>query len=155
MNLKELKDLIDLIKNTDISELEIEEEGTKIKLKKKEGLDQKEQLPQAFIQPRITVQKPHEIPEAKPEKETDEKTENVVEIVSPMVGTFYRSSNLDTPPFIQEGDTVVEGQVMCIIEAMKLMNEVKAEFKCKVVKILIDNGHAVEYGQPLFLVEQL
>lgn len=156
MNLKELKDLIDLLKDTDIAELEIEEEGTKIKLKKKEAYEPKVQISEGFIQRQVTFQNQQEIPgiEVKSEISTS-KAESVVEIKTPMVGTFYKSASLESSPFVSEGDSVEIGKVICIIEAMKLMNEIKAEFKCKIVKILVENGHAVEYGQPIFLVELL
>ena len=72
-----------------------------------------------------------------------------------MVGTFYRAPDPDAAPFVQAGDTVSEGQVLCIIEAMKLMNEIKSESRCKILEILVENGKTVEFGQPIFLIEKL
>lgn len=76
-------------------------------------------------------------------------------VVAPIVGTFYRAPAPDAAPYVQEGDIVAEGQVVCIIEAMKLMNEIKAEAKCRIAKILVENGQTVEYGQPLLLIEHI
>ena len=76
-----------------------------------------------------------------------------VAIESPMVGTFYRASSPTAEPYVREGDAVKEGQIVCIIEAMKLMNEIETRTSGRIVKILVENGHAVEYGQPLFLIE--
>jgi acetyl-CoA carboxylase biotin carboxyl carrier protein len=83
----------------------------------------------------------------------DASTTTAVAIEAPMVGTFYRASSPDAPPFVHEGDIVKEDQVLCIIEAMKLMNEIEAKVAGRIVKILVENGQPVEYGQPLFLVE--
>ncbi len=83
----------------------------------------------------------------------EEVKTNTVTIEAPMVGTFYRASAPDAAPFVHEGDVVKEDQVLCIIEAMKLMNEIEAKMAARIVKILVENGQPVEYGQPLFLVE--
>jgi len=80
---------------------------------------------------------------------------NTEEVTSPMVGTFYLRSRPESPPFIEKGDVVETGQTLCIVEAMKLMNEIQAEKKCKVVDILVDDGESVEYGQPLVIIEPL
>jgi acetyl-CoA carboxylase biotin carboxyl carrier protein len=77
----------------------------------------------------------------------------LVTVEAPMVGTFYRASSPTAEPYVQEGDVVKEGQVLCIIEAMKLMNEIESKVSGRVARILVENGHAVEYGQPLFLVD--
>jgi acetyl-CoA carboxylase biotin carboxyl carrier protein len=77
----------------------------------------------------------------------------LVTIESPMVGTFYRAPSPNAEPYVREGDPVKEGQVLCIVEAMKLMNEIESKTAGRIVKVLVDNGHAVEYGQPLFLIE--
>lgn len=86
--------------------------------------------------------------------ETPAQTKNLVEIKSPMVGTFYRAPAPDADSYVQAGGAVSKGQVLCIIEAMKLMNEIEAEFSCRIVEILVDNGQPVEYNQPLFKVEK-
>jgi len=82
-----------------------------------------------------------------------ERPGNMVTLEAPMVGTFYRASAPTSEPYVREGDVVKEGQIVCIIEAMKLMNEIEAKVAGRVAKILVENGHAVEYGQPLFLIE--
>jgi acetyl-CoA carboxylase biotin carboxyl carrier protein len=82
-----------------------------------------------------------------------ERPGNAVTVEAPMVGTFYRASSPGAEPYVREGDVVKEGQIVCIIEAMKLMNEIEAKVAGRVSKILVENGHAVEYGQPLFLIE--
>ena len=87
------------------------------------------------------------------EGKKEDTVSSLTEISSPMVGTFYRSSSPETKPFVEEGDVVEEGQVICIIEAMKLMNEIKSEVNGKIVGILVETGHPVEYGQSLFAIE--
>jgi len=154
MNTKEIKELIDLLKGSDVSELEIEREGVKIHIKKGASAPvitpviaapQVAQVPVAqavaapVIIPAATAAEP-----VKPAGNT---------INSPMVGTFYRAPAPDSAPFVKEGDIIKEGQTVCIIEAMKLMNEIKAETKGKITKIMVENGQAVEFGQALFIVE--
>ena len=80
-------------------------------------------------------------------------TDHMIPIVAPMVGTFYRAASPDAPPFVKEGDRVEEGQIVCIIEAMKLFNEIQAEVRGRIARVLVDNASPVEYGQPLFLVD--
>jgi acetyl-CoA carboxylase biotin carboxyl carrier protein len=146
MNLKELKDLIALIQGTDINELEIERAGSRVKIKRREGVVKKEvETEKVKIEPSMkeVTKGVEDIPEK----------ERVITVTSPIVGTFYRSSSPESKPFVEEGDGVKKGQVLCIIEAMKLMNEIESEVDGKVVKILIENGHPVEYGEPLFLIE--
>ena len=82
-----------------------------------------------------------------------ERPSNMVAVEAPMVGTFYRASAPTAEPYVREGDAVKEGQIVCVIEAMKLMNEIEAKVAGRVAKILVENGHGVEYGQPLFLIE--
>ena len=160
MNIKEIRELIELLKTTDISELEIERDGVKIKLKK--GPSGTIITPSTVISPHpVTAGNPpqietlkqakQEIKEAKEAKET--KEESTITITSPMVGTFYRSPAPDAKPFLKEGDEIKEGQTVCVIEAMKLMNEIKSDIKGKVIKILVENGQPVEFGQALFLIE--
>ena len=84
---------------------------------------------------------------------TVERPANTIPVEAPMVGTFYRASAPDAEPYVREGDIVKEGQIVCIIEAMKLMNEIEARASGRIAKILVENGQAVEYGQPLFLIE--
>lgn len=148
MNLKELKELIALLEGTDINELEIERAGSRVRIKRGTG------LPQTEIEIKREIA---EIPKKEAEKDSKEfaEAERLLTVTSPIVGTFYRSSSPEAKPFVEEGDIVKKGQVLCVIEAMKLMNEIESEVDGKLVKILIENGHPVEYGEPLFLIEPM
>jgi acetyl-CoA carboxylase biotin carboxyl carrier protein len=157
MNLKEIKELIELMKNTDISELEIERSGVKVRLRKggdvtfHPAMPRMEYPPAAIVAPAVTV-----VPatEAVSEKATEPVKTNMIKVTSPIVGTFYRSSSPDKPAYVEVGDIVKKGQVLCIIEAMKLMNEIESEGSGKIVQILVESGAPVEYGEPLFVIEQ-
>ena len=147
MNLKEIKEMLDLMNEHELAEIEVEKEGLKLRLKKQpRGEIQvvKEVLAEG---PRVIAK--HEIParEAIPD--------NLIEIKSPMVGTFYRASSPEASPFTDIGQELEVGQIICIIEAMKLMNEIKSEVVGKVKRILVENGEPVEFGQVLFLVESI
>ncbi|SES75474.1 acetyl-CoA carboxylase biotin carboxyl carrier protein [Anaerobranca gottschalkii] len=104
---------------------------------------EKKELP---LEGRNNIDKFKEVPK-------ENNKENLVKITSPMVGTFYKAPSPDSPPFVQEGDMVKKGDTLCIIEAMKLMNEIESTENGKVVKVLVENGELVEYGQTLFLIE--
>jgi acetyl-CoA carboxylase biotin carboxyl carrier protein len=150
MNLKEIKDLINLMNENELIELEIEREGTKIRLKK--SLSGKfEAITEGHEMPRIiqTIAPAKEIPSKTEEKEV----KNLVPIKAPMVGTFYRAPAPEAKQYVEIGQVIEVGQVVCIIEAMKLMNEIKSEIKGKVVEVLVENAEPVEYGQALFMVE--
>src|SRR5574340_354506 len=156
MNLKELKELIEMLKNTDISEIEIERSGTKVRLRKGGDvtyhpvMPRMEYPPAAIVAPAVSEAEkaaPASAPAAVP------AASNQTKVTSPIVGTFYRSSSPDKPPYVEVGDVVKKGQVLCIIEAMKLMNEIESETAGKIVQILVENGQPVEYGQPLFVIE--
>ncbi len=151
MNLKEIKEIINLMNENGLKEIEIEREGAKIRLKK-ETDDSSEKV--RIIPEYKFEQNAHPAPTAQPES-TPEKTSSskTVEIKSPMVGTFYRAPTPDAEPFVDVNQGVEIGQVVCIIEAMKLMNEIKSEAKGKIVEVLVENGEPVEFGQPLFLIE--
>jgi len=150
MNLKEIKELINLMNENDLAELEIEREGAKIRIRKSSS-GKFEAITEGPSMPRIiqTVKVDQE-PEAKkgplPEK-------NLLAIKAPMVGTFYRAPSPDAKPYIEIGRPIEVGQVVCVIEAMKLMNEIKSEVNGKVVEVLVENANPVEYGQALFMVE--
>lgn len=146
MNLKEVKQLIDLMNENNLGELEIERDGLKIRLKK-EG----EKIKKEEIVTTVSPAKPSEPTEIK--EEGLQKKEGFFEIRSPMVGTFYQASSPNAEAFVEPGQEIEEDQVVCIIEAMKLMNEIKSEVKGKVVEILVKNGEAVEFDQPLFRIE--
>ena len=156
MNLKELKELIEMLKDTDISEVEIERSGVKVRLRKggdvtfHPSMPRMEYPPAAIVAPGVSEA---HAPAAPAEKPAEPAKSTQIKVTSPIVGTFYRSSSPDKPSYVEVGDTVKKGQVLCIIEAMKLMNEIESESAGKIVQILVDNGHPVEYGQPLFVIE--
>ena len=156
MNLKELKELIALFEEAEVTELEIEREGVKIRLKKgNDKIDAQAIVPSgAIVTPVATLTPVISEKEEKVEKKK-EAEETLVKIEAPMVGTFYSSTSPEAPPFVEEGAVIEKGQVLCIIEAMKLMNEIKSEVKGKIKKILVENGHTVEFGDSLFLIEPL
>jgi len=149
MNLKEIKEMINLMNENDLSEIEVEREGTKIKIKKSSA--QVTEMPRAAYPPQFQV-------EASPASSNNAATgagskKNFLEVVSPMVGTFYRAPSPEAASFVDVGQIVEVGQVVCIVEAMKLMNEIKSEVRGRVVEVVVENAQPVEFGQPLFLVE--
>ena len=148
VNLKELKDLIALMNEHQLVEMELEREGTKIRLRKGSGGEEGvviERLPAARSAASAPTG-PVPVPDA-PVKPAG------TEIKSPMVGTFYRAPAPEAPPFVEVGQEISVGQVLCILEAMKLMNEIKSEVKGRVVQILVENAQPIEFGQVLFIVE--
>lgn len=139
MELKKIKEYIKFMEDNNLCELEVEENGKKIRLKRN--------VPG---QPAVTLT-PVSASGASEKKE--EKKESGIEIKAPMVGTFYRAPSPGAKPFVEIGDVIKSGDVVCIIEAMKLMNEIKAEVGGKVSKILVENGEPIEFGQPLLIIE--
>lgn len=150
MNLKEIKEMINLMNENSLTELELEREGLKIRLKKGPYGVAQEVIPIAGAPEVVHSVQPATAPSPKPPEAPPIKQ---VDIKAPMVGTFYLAPSPEAPPFVEVGHEIEEGQVICIIEAMKLMNEIKSEVKGKVVQILIENGDPVEFGQILFLIE--
>lgn len=144
MELDEIKQLIELLKGTDITELQIEREGSKLKIRREKYLSSFEAISSAK-KPGVAVPK-----ETKEEAAEESK---LVTITSPIVGIFHRAPSPESPPFVEVGNTVKKGQVLCIVEAMKLMNEIESDTDGVVSKILVENGQPVEYGEPLFLIE--
>lgn len=155
MNLKELKELIEMLKGTDISEIEIERSGVKVRLRKGGDITYHPVMPRLEYPPTTIVAPSIQEPEgqAAAAAAPESAKTNQIKVTSPIVGTFYRASSPDKPPYVEVGDIVKKGQVLCIIEAMKLMNEIESEASGKVVQILVENGQPVEYGQPLFIIE--
>ena len=156
MDLDLIKKLVKIVDTSSVTDLELEENGLKIKIAKKVRSSQviaQAQIPVASAQPvfQPTTTTAEETVKLKPEVET--LTANLHEIKSPIVGTFYRAPAPDADSYVQIGSTVSPGSVLCIVEAMKLMNEIESDVGGKVVKILIENGKPVEYNQPLFLIE--
>ena len=159
MDIKEIKRLIKLVETSDIEELELKEEGFQIRIAKgKEIIANPVLATQSSVPSPTTAAPPAKyetsVQEAKIEPVAEAESDNVVEIRSPMVGTFYRAPAPDADPYVEVGDTIKHGKILCIVEAMKLMNEIEAEVSGKIVKILVDNAQPVEYNQPLFLVEK-
>lgn len=138
MDFEILKKLIQLVKAEDISGLAVEEKGVKYEVRREKG---------GSIAPA-----PAPVHEPKGKEKAEE--EGLAAITSPMVGTFYRAPSPEAAPFVETGDDVEPGKVVCIIEAMKLFNEIEAEVRGKIVKVLAENGKPVEYGQKLFLIKK-
>ncbi|GGH43156.1 biotin carboxyl carrier protein of acetyl-CoA carboxylase [Paenibacillus silvae] len=151
--LSEIKELIKLVDESSVQELEIENEGSRLSIRKPgktEVVQAAAIQPQVIAAPQQQVQPAAVVSEPAPQVDT---TSHLHKIVSPMVGTFYRASSPEAGPFVSVGDKVVEKTTVCIIEAMKLMNELDADIKGQIVEVLVENGQLVEYGQPLFLVK--
>lgn len=161
MDFKQIQELIKIVNKSNIGELSIEEKEFKITIKQKEEPVQHIMAaPQPVYQqaapayaPSNAVAEPTTTAPATPAGEA--KSDNLLTIKSPMIGTFYRSSSPDKPAFVQIGDEINTGKVVCIIEAMKLFNEIESEVKGRIVKVLVDDASPVEYDQPLFLVEPI
>lgn len=154
MDIKLIKQVVDLMKRSELSEFEFEEEGFKLRLTRKNG-----EVAQQFVQP-VAQQGPAAAPApaaaAAPPAETNApaaEEKGISVITSPMVGTFYRAPSPDSAPFADVGTKVGADSVVCIIEAMKVMNEIQSELSGKITEVLVENGEAVEYGQPLFKVK--
>ena len=159
-----LQELIQLFQASDLAEIEVEEAGSRVRLRK---------APDPPAEPSITVAAPHYPLQAPPPGalppagavsppahanagvHTPSTGEGITTITSPMVGVFYVAPSPNDPAFVQPGDAVSEGATVCIVEAMKLMNEVVAKFPCEIVEVLVENGEPVEFNQPLFNVRPL
>ena len=149
MKIKEIQDIINFIKKSDLDDVSIETENYKIRVKKNNGNYTTTELPKD-----VKVSAPQTQQEVKKVEEKKESTSsNNLIIKSPMIGTFYRSPNPESDPFVSEGDTIKVGQTICIVEAMKLFNDIESEVSGKVVKILVDDNSPIEFDQPLFEVE--
>jgi acetyl-CoA carboxylase biotin carboxyl carrier protein len=155
MDIKQIQELVKLINKTSIGEITIEEDGTKITIKQKKDPSQKiytqataaNYNPPAATPPPVSTAPPAATPPPTP------KADNLITIKSPMIGTFYRQAGPGKPIFINVGDEVTSGKVVCIIEAMKLFNEIESEVSGKIVKVLVEDASPVEFDQPLFLVD--
>ena len=148
MNPKEIKNMIDFISKSGLAEVNIETETFKIKVKRTADGN--------MVAPALVATAPVAAP-APAAAETPiapaEESNNYVEVKSPMIGTFYRSPTPEEPEFVSVGDSISEGQRVCIVEAMKLFNEIESEVSGTIIKILVENATPVEYDQPLFLVD--
>lgn len=150
MDLRKLKTLIDLVSESNVSELEITEAEGKVRIVKSEGKVQQQYVPAPVAAP-VAAAPAAAAPAAEQPAPAAAESGHVVK--SPMVGTFYRSSSPGAKPFVDVGAEVKEGDTICIIEAMKILNEIEADKSGKITRILGENGQAVEYGQPLFVIE--
>ena len=160
MDFKQIQELIKMINKSNIGEVTIEEKGFRLTIKQKEEPAQHVISAPAPTQQFSLPPAPLSQPPASTPQSTADKTKpaepvasNTITIKSPMIGTFYRSSAPGKPLFVEVGDEVIPGKVVCIIEAMKLFNEIESEVKGRIVKVLIEDASPVEYDQPLFLVE--
>ena len=161
MDFKQIQELIKMINKSNIGEVSIEEKGFKLTIKQKEEPVQQliaapmqaQQVGALAAMPVASAQTQAVAAAEKPAKAAEAPAGNTITIKSPMIGTFYRSSSPDKPPFASVGDEVAPGKVVCIIEAMKLFNEIESEVSGKIIKVLVEDASPVEYDQPLFLVE--
>jgi acetyl-CoA carboxylase biotin carboxyl carrier protein len=153
MDLKQIQDLVKMVNKSNISELTIEEKDIKITIKQKEDRYITAAPMQAVPQMQAMPAAVSSAPAAAAPKAEAKSSDNLITIKSPMIGTFYRKPSPDKPNFVEEGDEVRNGNVVCVIEAMKLFNEIESEVSGRIVKILVEHSSPVEYDQPLFLVE--
>ena len=155
MKLKEIQNLIKFVAKSGANEVSLEMEDVKITIKTSSGtspivVQEPIVVPQQPISP-VSIPTPDTI-DPTPEAPTDDES-NLITITSPIIGTFYRKPSPDKPTFVEVGDTISEGTVLCVIEAMKLFNDIESEISGKIVKILVDDSSPVEFDQPLFLVD--
>ena len=151
MKIEFIRKLVEIVEQSNIGEIEISRFGTRIRISKN-GSRVVQSTPIQVVEKEAPP--PVKEPESKVEEKKEEKRpSNLVSIKAPLVGTFYRAPAPDAPPFVEVGDIVKPGQTVCIIEAMKVMNEIKSEVSGRIVEILVKNEEPVEYGQELFLIE--
>ncbi|HEV8310604.1 MAG TPA: acetyl-CoA carboxylase biotin carboxyl carrier protein [Methylomirabilota bacterium] len=147
MNIKEIRALLELFREYGLTEVEVERGGDRIRLRR-----------EAVAVPAVAAPGPPPAAPAQtaapaPEPLREDRRQHLVTVEAPMVGTFYRAPSPDAEPYVREGDVIKEAQVLCIIEAMKLMNEIESKVSGRIIRVLAENGQPVEYGQPLFLIE--
>jgi acetyl-CoA carboxylase biotin carboxyl carrier protein len=159
MELKEIKELIKLVSESDVSEVEVERGDFKVSIKK---VEEKTTIIQQAAAPTVQAYVPAapaapvaSAPAAPAAPVHTPAASNLITIKSPMIGTYYKTPSPDKPAFVNVGDEIKVGQVLCIVEAMKLFNEIESEVAGRIVKILVENSSPVEYDQPLFLVEPI
>jgi len=144
---KEIQDLVEILNEHQLTEIEIERKDLRIRVRRERA----PMVPHSTPAPAPTVEQPP-APHVSIES-SDFDTTGLFTVTSPIVGTFYRSPSPDADPYVEENDIVRKGQVLCIVEAMKLMNEIESEADGRIVKILVETASPVEYGQPLFLID--
>jgi acetyl-CoA carboxylase biotin carboxyl carrier protein len=158
MDIKQIQELIKFVSRSGVNEVAIEQENFKITIKTNQAPTIVQATVPAQIAPAVAATAAAPLPVAPTETKLDvpaEDTSKYITIKSPMIGTFYRSAGPEKPLFVNVGDEISAGKVICIIEAMKLFNEIESEVSGKIVKVLVDNASPVEYDQPLFLVEPI
>ena len=163
MEIKEIQNLIKFVAKSGAHEVKLEMDNFKITIKTNADSNSSEIQTTVQTMPSIMVpaqQQPPVVTDTEPLVKTESKlvndeADNLITIKSPMIGTFYRKPSPDKDVFIEVGDTVKEGDVLCVVEAMKLFNEIESDISCKIVKILVDDSSPVEFDQPLFLVEPI
>ena len=143
---KEIQDLVEILNEQHLTEIEVQRGDVRIRVRREPG--------SAASLPVPSTSGTGQAPETAADSE-DRNASRLLTVTSPVVGTFYRSSSPDVEPYVEEGDLVSRGQVLCIVEAMKLMNEIESEVDGRVVKVLVENESGVEYGQPLFFIDPL
>ena len=166
MKLSEIQDLIKFVSRSGVNEVEIEQKDFKILIKSDYMAKKKSNVASDPVIQQVPVMQPQPIvqqvapaasaapaPASTPAATTPDENENYITIKSQMIGTFYRSSSPDKPAFVEVGDSVKEGDAICIVEAMKLFNEIESDVSGKIVKVLVDDATPVEFDQPLFLVD--
>ena len=158
MNFKQIQQLIKFVSKTDVAEVNIENNNFKINIKgsKSQTKEVSQQVVQQPIPPQIQPPVPQPIDVETPKSEvqqSDSSSDNYLTVKSPIIGTFYRKPSPDKDAFVNVGDTIKEGDTLCVIEAMKLFNEIESDFSGKIVKILVEDASPVEFDQPLFLIE--
>tara|TARA_X000000368_G_scaffold386949_1_gene347260 strand:- start:276 stop:755 length:480 start_codon:yes stop_codon:yes gene_type:complete len=158
MNFKQIQQLIKFVSKTDVAEVNIENNNFKINIKgsKSQTTEITQQVVQPQMQPQIQTPVAQPIPVEIPKSDVqqdDSSSDNYLTVKSPIIGTFYRKPSPDKDVFVNVGDTIKEGDTLCVIEAMKLFNEIESDFSGKIVKILVEDASPVEFDQPLFLIE--
>ena len=146
-----LKEILYILENSDVNEIDVTFFGIRYRVVK-EAPGVEEGLPEATVTPKQTTDR-SDIPEMSETATEEPDSTPGVEVLSPMPGTFYRAPSPDDPPFVKEGDSVKKGDPLCIIEAMKIMNEIESEDIGVIQKIIVESGQAVEFNQPLFIIE--
>ncbi|MGH9320756.1 MAG: acetyl-CoA carboxylase biotin carboxyl carrier protein [Vicinamibacteria bacterium] len=155
MKIEELKELLEFVSERNIAELELEEAGTRIKIRKAIASTHSEPPAASSPTPGKTTETTSAPLEAAATSTSNQLEDGLLYVTSPMVGTFYRQPEPGAEPFTREGDYVKKGQVLCIIEAMKLMNEIECELEGQLVKVLVENGQPVQYGDQLFAIRSV
>ncbi|WP_239727325.1 MULTISPECIES: acetyl-CoA carboxylase biotin carboxyl carrier protein [unclassified Mammaliicoccus] len=149
MNLKQIKELVDVLDNSSLTEIDINDKDFKLTLKK----DIKQEIIYSQGATNVVAEQPQQATQSAPQQNVEQEAPSDLTINAPMVGTFYKSPSPDEGPYVQVGSRVEADTTVCILEAMKLFNEIQAEVSGEITEILVEDGQMVEYGQPLFKVK--